>query len=189
MIVHILQRSGLAVTALLFLQWHNSVRATDPVTLLTFSKRLDSLMEWMNLAQIKRKLYRLHDANPDIWMYHQQFWQDGSVVLHLPLGPSENGASQLILSPIQPDSPLGRQYWNDNDLRFLAAELKQGQYPVLHGYLKFGEDQDAGTFLRKAAMGNPNTLPVLVSQDIPARYRRPPILSEMEGETAESVEG
>lgn len=174
MSAYILQKACYVVTMLLVLQVHKAVCAPNTVTLATFLERTNQLMGWTHQPQPISTLYRLNDDTPDIWMYHEHFWRFGINVPHIFLGKSEDGTSHLILTPIAPGSRLGSRYWGDFDWRFLAAELREGEYPLLHGYLKVKEEQEAaGRLLKDLAMTRPATLGVNVLQIIPERYRRP----------------
>lgn len=128
----------LALVAQLLLRWH-LVGAAEIIGSWTEAAfRVEDIMNWYLRPDIISSAYKLHDANPSIWRYHEHFWRTQPRVPHLLLGESSGGTSHFILTPITPGSPLGR-YWDDYDWRFLVVELKERAYPLIHGYLKIGE--------------------------------------------------
>lgn len=164
----------LAAVALLTAQWQFGVNAVDPDPMVVFTRRTEQLMGWTPQQNIIMEVRCLTDDTPGIWNYHSHLWR-WSGVPHVALGTSEDGLGHLILVPVNPGSPLGYRYFGDFDRRFLAAEVRQGEYPILHGYLRIGTDEHfaEGRQLADLAFSNPDNLPVRVIRRVPRKYAPP----------------
>lgn len=151
-----------------------SACATTQVTLATFAERVNQKMGWNQRTEDITQQFRLFDDNPFIWTYHEQFWGYRADPPHVLLGQSTDGTSHLILTHIQPGLSLGQDYWELYGRRFLAAELREGEYPIFHGFLKIGPKHALeGKLLKNMALRRFDKLPVSVDRRIPLKYARP----------------